>query len=144
MSHLTKALVSAKPRRAMKSLILPAVAALALLPLAACNSQPQKPEVVDTNPDPMAAELANRAPVALPPAMSAEKTFRCKDNSLLYVTFYKGDTQLDVKTDKAATATRLTAPAAGSAYVAEGWSVSGTPAGVTATQPGKGSQSCKA
>ena len=60
----------------MKSALLPAAAAL--LALAACNNKPAQPEVVDTNPDPMATQLANRAPVELPPAIKAEKTFRCK------------------------------------------------------------------
>ena len=50
----------------MKSL-LPVFVAAPLLALAACNSKPSQPEVVDTNPDPMANILANRAPVELPP-----------------------------------------------------------------------------
>ena len=45
----------------MKSL-LPVFVAAPLLALAACNSKPSQPEVVDTNPDPMANILANRAP----------------------------------------------------------------------------------
>ena len=71
----------------MKSLPLFAATA-ALLALAACNSKPAQPDVMDSNPDPMANQLANRAPVELPPAIKAEKTFRCKDNSLLYVTLF--------------------------------------------------------
>src|SRR5436305_7107942 len=73
----------------MKSL-LPLIVAAPLLALAACNSQPSQPEVVDTNPDPMANILANRAPVELPPAIKSDKTFRCKDQSLAFVTFFQG------------------------------------------------------
>jgi len=46
---------------------LPLTAVAALLALAACNSKPAAPEVVDSNPDPMANQLANAAPVELPP-----------------------------------------------------------------------------
>lgn len=71
----------------MKSL-LPLIVAAPLLATAACNSQPSQPEVVDTNPDPMANILANRAPVELPPAIKSDKTFRCKDQSTAFVTFF--------------------------------------------------------
>lgn len=115
------------------------------LALAACDSQPTKPEVVDTNPDPMANTLANSGPVVLPPSILAEATLRCDDNSLTYVTFYSGDTQVDVQLDKAGPKTRLTAPAAGQAYVADGgWSLTGTPKKITLASPGKKSQSCEA
>ncbi|HWH18232.1 MAG TPA: hypothetical protein VNT77_07875, partial [Allosphingosinicella sp.] len=61
----------------------------ALLSLAACNNEP---EVVDANPDPQAAELAKAERVELPPAIAASRTYRCKDNSLLYVDFYTNNT----------------------------------------------------
>ena len=126
----------------MKSpLILPVVAAL--FALAACNTKPT-PEVVDTNPDPMANELANRAPVELPPAIKADKTLRCKDNSLVYVTFFEGDKQALVRTAKDGPATRLIAPTAGDPLVADGgWKLTGTTKTITLTQPGKTAQSCK-
>src|SRR3546814_4616849 len=57
-------------------------AAAAILVLAGCQ---QKAETVTTTaPDPMAAELANAAPVELPPSMKASVAFRCKDNSLAF------------------------------------------------------------
>jgi hypothetical protein len=127
----------------MRTPLLTAAAAFVLLPLAACNNKP-KTEVIDANPDPMAAVLANKAPVALPPSMKAEKSFRCKDNSLLFVTFFNGDTQVDVKTTKDGTSTRLLAPAAGEPYVKDGWKLTGSPENVTVTKPGKDSLTCKA
>src|SRR3546814_18081795 len=64
-------------------------AAAAILVLAGCQ---QKAETVTTTaPDPMAAELANAAPVELPPSMKASVAFRCKDNSLAFVDFFSGD-----------------------------------------------------
>ena len=122
----------------MKTLL--PIAAVALL--AACNSQ-SEPEVLDSNPDPMATELANRAPVELPPAIKAEKSLRCKDNSLVYVTFFQGDKQANVRTEKGGTPTVLKAPNAGEPLVAEGgWSMTGTTEEITLTQPGKSAVVC--
>lgn len=79
--------------------------------LAACNP---KGETITANeaPDPMAAELANAAPVELPPAIAASKTYRCKDNSLLYVDWY-ADGSARVKTEKGPGGTQVPAPAEG-------------------------------
>ena len=60
----------------------------ASLLLSACNSEP---EVIQANPDPQEKELAKAPPVQLPPAIKATKTYRCKDNSLVYVTFLDDD-----------------------------------------------------
>ncbi|WP_375250790.1 hypothetical protein [Sphingomonas sp.] len=114
-----------------------------LFALAACNSQPQKAEVIDTNPDPMASTLANAAPVELPPAIKADKTMRCKDQSLAYVTFFQGDKQAVVRTEKGGTPTLLKAPEAGEPLTAEGgWSMTGTTTEITLTRPGKGPIVC--
>ncbi|WP_443026032.1 hypothetical protein [Sphingomonas sp. PB2P19] len=120
-------------------------AVAALLALAACNSKPASPEVVDNNPDPMANTLANAAPVELPPAIKAEQTLRCKDNTLVYVTFFEGDKQVNVRTKQGGTPTKLVAPTAGAPMTAEGgWSMTGDQASVTLTQPGKSAQTCHA
>ncbi len=127
----------------MRTILPPAfVTAAVFLALTACQ-QPTV-EVVDTNPDPMANELAAAPPVALPPAIKAEKTLRCKDNSLAYVTFFEGDAQAFVRTEEGGTATTLRAPAAGEPLVADGgWSLTGGPDTVTLAQPGKPAQSCR-
>ncbi len=120
------------------------ITAAALFSLAACNSQ-HKAEVVDTNPDPMANQLANAAPVEMPPAIKADKTMRCKDNSLVYVTFFEGDKMAVVRTAKAGTPTQLKAEKAGDPFIADGgWKMTGSPETVTLTQPGKAALSCKA
>ena len=126
----------------MKSpLLLPAAA---LLALAACNSKPSTPEVLDSNPDPMATQLANAGAIELPPAIKAEKTLRCKDNSLVYVTFFQGDKQAFVRTAKDGSPTTLNAANAGDPLVADGgWKLTGTPASITLEQPGKGALTCK-
>ena len=125
--------------------ILPITAVAALLVLAACNSKPATPEVIDTNPDPMANTLANAAPVELPPAIKSEKTLRCKDNTLLYVTFFEGDKQAVVRTKQDGPATTLKSTVAGSPKTADGgWSMTGNEDSVTLTRPGKSAQICHA
>lgn len=124
---------------------LPLAVAASLFALAACNSQPSQPEVIDSNPDPLAAQLANAAPVELPPAITADKTMRCKDGSLAYVTFFQGDKQVVVRTEKAGTPTTLKTDEAGKPLTAEGgWSLTGDASEVTLTQPGKAAQTCHA
>ena len=124
----------------MQNTFFAAASVAALLSLAACKNQP---EVVDTNPDPMKDELAKAAPIEAPPMIQASRTYRCKDNSLVYVDFYTNNTA-QLRTEKGGPATALTAAEAGQPYTAEGYSVSGNEAQVTITAPGKGSQSCKA
>ncbi|HEY0626242.1 MAG TPA: hypothetical protein VGD10_05855 [Allosphingosinicella sp.] len=121
--------------------ILSVAAALAFLPLAACE-----PETIDASNvnDPQAAELAKAKPVELPPAIQTSHTYRCKDNSLVYVDFYTNNTANVRLGSREEMPTQLTAPAAGQAYTAEGYSLSGSGTNVTFSSPGKGSQSCKA
>ena len=120
------------------------LALAAAVTLAGCNSQSQ-PEVIDANPDPMANVLANAPKIELPPAIKADKTLRCKDNSLVYVTFFEGDKMATVRTEQGGTPTRLTAPEAGQPLTAEGgWKLTGTPTNIDITVPGKGSQACHA
>ena len=122
---------------------LPITAVAALLALAACNSKPAAPEVVDSNPDPMANQLANAAPVELPPSIKSEQTMRCKDNSLAYVTFFQGGKQAVVRLKEGGPATTLKAAAEGEPLVADGgWSMTGTEKSIELTQPGKSGQTC--
>lgn len=110
----------------------------ALIALAACE-----PETIDGNVDPQANAANASAPVEAPPMIQASRTYRCKDNSLLYADFYTNDT-VQVRSAKDQPPTILTAPAAGQPYVAEGYSLSANAAQITYAAPGKGSQSCKA
>ena len=124
--------------------ILSLAAAVALLPLAACNSN--QPETVDTTaPDPMASQLANATAVELPPSVKASVTFRCQPgNSLVYVDFLSGDKLVNLRTEANGSPIRLTAPEAGQAFTGEGYTVEGTPSAVTYTAPGKDALRCKA
>ena len=118
------------------------VAPLALLALvAACN----KSETASTNStDSAEANTAAAAPVELPPPLLASRTFRCKDNSVVYIDFYGGAKTADLRAKKDGPVTKLTAEESGKPLTGEGYSVSGTGTDVTMTQPGKPAQSCKA
>ena len=122
--------------------------ALAATALAACNNEPI---VGGDTPDPMAGELANAAPVELPPAIATSKTYRCKDNSLVQIDWLaqskgayvhgEAQTQTHVKpaepVEGQPASTDLTAEGG---YVLKG---SPTASTVTLTVPGKGAQACK-
>lgn len=126
----------------MKNTLPLAAAALSLFALAACQPQPE--EVSSTAPDPMASQLANAAPVELPPAIAASKTLRCGDNSLIYVDFFQGDKQVQLRTEKGGSATMLKAPEPGQPFVAEGgYQLTGTHSNVSVTVPGKSARTCK-
>lgn len=126
----------------MKTPLILAASALALVSLAACKPQAQE---VDTRaPDPMAEALRNAPKVELPPAVKASVTFRCKDNSLIFVDFFEGDKLANFRAKKDGPITRLTAAEAGQPFAADGYKLTGTPKSVTVEQPGKGSLACKA
>lgn len=120
-----------------------ALAAAAALALAACENKAE--EVSSTAPDPMASQLANAAPVELPPAIQASVTLRCADNSLIYADFFQGEKQVQVRTEKGGAATMLKAAEAGQPYEAEGgYKVEGNAKNASVTLPGKGTKACHA
>jgi hypothetical protein len=116
------------------------LALLALAALGACGG----PETITAGEnDPQAEALQNAAPVEAPPMIQASRTYRCKDNSLLYADFYTNNT-VRVRTEQTGTPTTLTAADGQGPYTAEGYSLSANAAQMTYTAPGKGTRSCKA
>ncbi len=120
----------------MRMTILLAASA-ATLALTACNSEP---EVVNQY-DAQAKALENAAPVELPPAITASRTYRCSDNSLVYVDFYNDNTA-QLRTSQGGDSTVLTAAGGNPPYTAEGHSVSANSENVRITAPGKNNLSC--
>ena len=117
--------------------------ALLLLPLlAACTSEAET--IVAGNDDPQAAQLAKAAPITLPPAIQASRTYRCADNSLLYAEFYTNNTVNVRVGDKAAAPAVLTAAADDAPYLSDGYSLSDNAKSVSFKAPGKGTQDCTA
>ncbi|WP_303764128.1 hypothetical protein [Sphingobium yanoikuyae] len=121
---------------------LPLIAVAGLTMLSACNKS-DEPEVVGGPADPMAAQLANAAPVELPPSVKANKQFRCKDNSLFFVDYMSDDKSAILRTEKNGAPTMLKAAEAGQPFTAEGgYEVKGSGDDVTIAVPGKSAQAC--
>lgn len=126
-----------------RTLTLIALASAAAL--AGCNSEDHT--ITAGGPeDPMANQLANAAPVELPPAIAASKIYRCKDNSIVYVDWLSDNKSANFRSERNGPPTQLKGPEEGQAMVAEGYSLTGSAAdaSITLTRPGAGSQSCKA
>lgn len=119
---------------------LPLAFALAAgLAVGACNN---KPTTITANEvDPQADELKNAPPVAPPPMIQASRTYRCKDNSLVYADFYTNNT-VQVRAKKDAPPVVLTAADGNPPYTGSGYSISANAESVTYAAPGKGAQPC--
>lgn len=122
---------------------------IAAAALGACK---QETIVAGEQPDPMKDELAKAAPVELPPAIAASKTYRCKDNSLVRIDWLQGGKGAYLHGEghdqthlKAAEA--VEGKPASTDLIAEGGFVlkgDATASTVALTVPGKGALSCKA
>lgn len=119
------------------------LAAIAAAALAGCNKESHT--IVAGNPDDN-VNAVNTAAVQLPPAIEASKSYRCKDNSIVYVDWLNDKKTADIRASKTGEPTRVTSPEAGKPMAAGGYSLTGTSEASTVTieRPGKGSQSCKA
>jgi hypothetical protein len=121
--------------------LLAAASTAALLILSSCKAETVK---VGEAADPQAEALKNAPKATLPPSIKEAKTYRCKDNSLVYVSFMSDGLTAMVrdKQEEPPVAT-LKAPAAGEPYVAEGFSLTGSGASVTYKSPDAPSQTCR-
>jgi hypothetical protein len=129
------------PSRSLR--LAPVLSGSLFLLLAACNSQPEN--VVVGPPDDMKDQLAKAKKVELPPSVTATKTYRCKDNSVVFIDWMNDNKTANIKTKKDGEATHLVAPDAGKPMVADGgYEVSGTASAASAevTVPGHGKQTC--
>jgi hypothetical protein len=127
-----------------KSLLATAATA-ALVLLAGCQSEPVK---VGEAADPQAEALKNAPKVALPPTMK-DKTYRCKDNSVVYVSFSSDNlTALVRDKEEEPPVATLKAPAAGQPFEGQGdqgkgFKLVGSGDSVTYTSPDSGTQTCR-
>jgi hypothetical protein len=120
----------------MKNLLLIVAASAALV---AC----EKETIVQGGNEPVAVEAKK---VVLPPSITATKTYRCKDNSLVHIDWLSDNQSANFRADATGTPTRLKAAVAGAPLTAEGYSLTGDAkaASITFARPGKDAQSCKA
>lgn len=87
-----------------KNLLL--IAPLSMLALAACN----KSETPAAEGEAAATAEAPAAPVELPPAITAQTTYRCADNTIVHVNFLGKNEAADIRVgDKTAAAIRVNA-----------------------------------
>jgi hypothetical protein len=116
----------------------------ALLGIALISGCSNEPIVADATPDTQAEQLANAAPVTLPPAIRESKTYRCTDNSVVYVSYMDDGVTAMVrdKQEEPPIAT-LKAPKAGEPFVSEGFSLSGSGGSVRYASPDSGTLTCK-
>ena len=123
-----------------KTHALAAAAIAAIISLAACNTEP---EVVQINKDdPMADALQNAAPVEPPPMIQASRTYRCRDNSLVYIDFFTNNTAV-VRTERGGTPVATVSAEGGNPpYTGSGYSVSANAEQISYTSP-RGTQSCR-
>ncbi len=119
----------------MKNLLILAAASVALV---GCHKQTivqggNEPEVVDTSN------------VVLPPSITATKTYRCKDNSLVYLDWLSDNMSANFRATENGTPVQLKTAEAGTPLTAEGYSLTGDAKSATITlmRPGMPSQSCK-
>ena len=132
------------------------LAPVAMLALAACNKSETpaegEGEAVTAEPE---------APMEMPPAITASTTYRCGDNTILYVDFLGENVAADIRVgEKMATAIRVNAPKAEVPAEGEASEAAAAPTGpmksedgeaslsgsgkqINVKLPGKGAQTCK-
>jgi hypothetical protein len=108
---------------------------LALVALAAALAGCERETIVAGEPyDPQANAVQNLQNVQLPPAIVASHTYRCRDNSLVYVDWFNNDTAR-VKRDQAEAGVTL-AKGEDAAFSGENQRLTGAPAEPTITLNG--------
>ncbi|HEY0012482.1 MAG TPA: hypothetical protein VGB79_06465 [Allosphingosinicella sp.] len=116
-----------------------AAAFLAGISLNACSQGSQDAEAQNNQ----TAERAAPAVQNLPPSIQASRTYRCPDNSLVYVDFFTDNTAA-VRLEELGTPTRLVPENGAGPFKAEGYSVAANEASTSITLPGKPAQTCRA
>jgi hypothetical protein len=106
--------------------ILGATPLAALLLLAACDTKPTTIVAGGGPVDPDAEKLKNAPPVKLPPAILANKSYRCKDNSLIYVDWFNDNQSANLHLkEKGANPIVLAAPSVGAPFVGGDYTLTG-------------------
>lgn len=108
---------------------------LAAAALAACDQSDHT--ITAQGPyDPQANASANAASVTLPPSITAQRSYRCKDNSLIYIDWYS-DGSARVKAARNEAGTPVPAPPEGNVTDAAPSPLQGTRESANITYNGK-------
>ncbi len=127
----------------MKKTLTLSFSLLALAALSACGQAPVVHGGNGASADPMEDQLANAAPVALPPSLKSSKTYRCKGGGLVKVDLFSDDLSANIHPDDKGTSVHLIATEKGKPFEGEGYKVAGSSSPLTITLPGKSAESCK-
>jgi hypothetical protein len=113
--------------------------------LAGCNKESHT--IVAGDDSDNDTNVAASGPVELPPAIAASKTYRCADNSVVYVDWLADNRSANVRTEANGNPTQVVTTEPGKPMTgAGGYSLTGSAssASVTFVSPAHGSKSCKA
>jgi hypothetical protein len=118
----------------MNRIVITLVAAAAL---AGCNKENQT-AASDAN------NVVSNAPIVLPPSIAASKTYRCGDNSVVFIDWLTDNKTANVRTDATGSPTQVVAAEPGKALTGNGLSLTGSAAGTSVTfeRAGHGTQTC--
>ena len=136
---LTESASPAKGRRMTRPALALLIAGTALV--SACN----KGHTI-TSDDDNNANAAAPKNVELPPMIQAAKSYRCGDNSTVYVDWMSDKKSANIRTSQAGSPNHVSADAEGQPMSGNGYTLEGAFAGssVKVTLPGKGTQTCEA
>lgn len=81
--------------------------------------------------------------VAPLPMIGKSEIYRCADSSVVYVDYFTDNVTANVRIGQDGKPTKLVAPAVGEPFVAEGYSLKSTEAGIAFASPEKPEQTCK-
>jgi len=114
-----------------------AITLVAAAALAGCNKENQT-VAPDTN------NVVSNTPIVLPPSIAASKTYRCGDNSVVFVDWLTDNKTANVRTDATGSPIQVVAAEAGKPLTGTGLSLTGTAAGssITLERAGHGTQTC--
>lgn len=121
----------------MKNHALLIFALVGSIGLAACS---KGGEEVQQNTSETAAANEVVAPL---PMIGKSEIYRCADGSVVYADYFTDNVSANVRIGQDGVPTKLVAPSAGEAFVAEGYSLKKSDAGVAFASPEKAEQTCK-
>ena len=121
--------------------MLTAASLAAIVLLTACESDPVV--IGGSATDPQAEALKNAPPVELPPAIQSSTTYRCRDNSIVYVNVLTNGTVNLRLVENEPPRQVLTRETPDGPFTGGGFSLSGTGSTVTFSSPDVRSQSCR-
>jgi hypothetical protein len=125
-----------------RNIVTFAAVLLAGISLTACGSD--EPTEAQNNQAAAVAQANEAAAVQnLPPSIQASRTYRCPDNSLVYVDFYTDNTA-SVRLEELGTPTKLSPADGQPPFTATGYSVAANAERTSITVPGKAAQTCRA